>query len=214
MNNIVQSSELGELFTALGKAQLELTNPTKSATGYGYKYAPLDAITNDTRTVLANHGLTIIQLPIGGGEDEIGILTQLNHKSNQFYGAVAFYKVTEKKGQEWSQSCGTAFTYFRRYAVQQLLYLAAEEDSDGSRAKAPTPTPAPAPDAKKTIKHEPATKELIIAAEKRLEDIGGWDWADASKFSPKETSAANLRRFLNLSDKDLAERIKKWEVAQ
>ena len=66
---IIKSKDLDLLFGALAQAQEHLQNPTKSASGYGYKYAPLDEIITHSRTKLSKFGLTVIQLPIDGGTE-------------------------------------------------------------------------------------------------------------------------------------------------
>lgn len=58
------------------------------------------------------------------------------------------------------QKYGSAITYFRRYALQSLLALKAEDD-DGNSAKTPTQAPKTAQDAKKpVIDRKPPSKEI------------------------------------------------------
>ena len=45
------------LFGALVKAQVELKNPPKNKEGYGYKYATLDSIIEQTKPILQKYGL-------------------------------------------------------------------------------------------------------------------------------------------------------------
>lgn len=124
---------LGALASALAKAQAafptitrdkEVTVQTKSGGSYKFKYAPLDKILSDVRKPLSDNGLSILQLL-----DEDTLVTSLLHSS----GALISGR-TPIPQTEGIQAYGSAITYLRRYAIQALLGIAAEEDDDGNRA--------------------------------------------------------------------------------
>lgn len=123
----------GELAGALAKAQAsfppiqrdkEVTVQTKAGGSYKFKYAPLDSILAAVRAPLADNGLAIVQLL-----DEDVLVTSLLHSS----GAILSGR-TPIPQTEGVQAYGSAITYLRRYSIQALLGIAAEEDDDGNQA--------------------------------------------------------------------------------
>lgn len=123
----------GALAAALAKAQAqfptitrdkEVTVTLKTGGSYKFKYAPLDSILSAVRGPLAANGLAIVQLL-----DEDVLVTSLLHES----GAILSGR-TPIPASEGVQAYGSAITYLRRYSIQALLGVAAEEDDDGNQA--------------------------------------------------------------------------------
>jgi len=126
-------TEYGALAAALAKAQASfptvprdksVTVQTKTGGSYTFKYAPLDSILAAVRGPLAANGLAISQLM-----DDDELVTMLLHES----GARLIGR-TPIPQAEGIQALGSAVTYLRRYSIQALLGIAAEEDDDGNRA--------------------------------------------------------------------------------
>lgn len=156
-----ERARAGALAAALARAQAafpaisrekEVTVPTKTGGSYKFKYAPLDAILAAVRGPLAANGLAIVQLL-----DEDVLVTSLLHAD----GAVLSGR-TPIPQTEGIQAYGSAITYLRRYALQAILGIAAEEDDDGNRAAGqgasvrPARSPRPAPrDAAPSVPEEP-----------------------------------------------------------
>lgn len=125
--------DLGALAAALARAQTQfpvitrdkqVTVQTKTGGSYSFKYAPLDSILDKVRAPLAANGLAIVQML-----DEGGLTTTLLHESGaSLSGHIAFPPTQDIQG------LGSAVTYLRRYAIQAVLGIAAEEDDDGNRA--------------------------------------------------------------------------------
>lgn len=123
----------GALAAALANAQAafptisrdkEVTVQTKAGGSYKFKYAPLDSILNAVRKPLSDNGLAISQL-LDDGE----LVTMLMHKDGgRLSGRVAL------PNAEGVQALGSAITYLRRYSIQAILGIAAEEDDDGNHA--------------------------------------------------------------------------------
>lgn len=126
-------TELGPLAAALAKAQTDfptvkrdkkVTVQTKTGGSYSFNYAPLDSILNAVRGPLAANGLVVVQLL-----DDGALVTSLIHDS----GAILTGRL-DLPGISDIQAFGSAITYLRRYAIQAMLGIAAEEDDDGNRA--------------------------------------------------------------------------------
>ena len=124
---------MGALGAALAKAQSEFGAVTKDKTvtvtkktggTYSFKYAPLDQILSVVKGPLIANGLALVQLL-----DNEELVTMLIHKSGA---TLAAHTPLPSVGDV--QAYGSAVTYLRRYAVQAMLGLAAEDDDDGNRA--------------------------------------------------------------------------------
>jgi len=119
---------------ALVKAQTELLNPDKNQSGYGYKYADLASILDQTKPVLAKHGLAISQLATDDGNGRVGVKTILLHESGEMLESNLTLPIPEMKGTTSTQAAGAAITYARRYAISAILNIAADEDTDAAGA--------------------------------------------------------------------------------
>lgn len=122
-----------ELLSALVKAQLEMPIPEKDKTNnnFKYKYASLDSIYKACREPLAKNGLILTHTIMRDEQNNLTLLTKLQHTSgqkifNEF--PIFLEKVT-------SQGMGSARTYACRYAIASLLALPSDEDDDGEIAE-------------------------------------------------------------------------------
>jgi hypothetical protein len=127
---INQSPEINELATALSVAQGQLKDPKKDTQGYNYKYADLPATLETIRPVFHENGLSFTQMPSGGDDNFIQITTRLMHTSGQWLEATFSMAIELKKNMSASQCVGSTLTYARRYALQALAGIAADEDTD------------------------------------------------------------------------------------
>jgi ERF superfamily len=135
---------LGALAAALAKAQSAfptiprdktVTVQTKTGGSYKFSYAPLDTILAAVRAPLAANDLAVTQLLDGDG-----LVTMLLHKS----GAALTGRVRlPRSDNDNVQALGSAITYLRRYSIQAVLGIAAEEDDDGNRASGNEATARP-----------------------------------------------------------------------
>src|SRR5512139_1283444 len=127
------SENIDLISTALAAALGEMQDVAKRSQGYGYKYAALDAITAMARPVLARHGLAAIQ-EATATEAGASVTTRLLHGSGQWIETEPLPMVVEaKKGLSVAQNLGAVLTYARRYQLQALLGIAAEEDTDARK---------------------------------------------------------------------------------
>jgi len=123
-----KSEQINELAAALAKAQSELSNPKKTSTNpfFKSKYADLSEVINVSKPILAEHGLSILQL-MTFNDGCVGIETILLHISGQFI-SETFAAPADKID---AQSLGKCVTYFRRYGWAAICGLA-QEDDDGN----------------------------------------------------------------------------------
>lgn len=140
---------------ALVAAQADLRNPAKDRTAntgtFTYKYADLASILDLVRPILAKHGLAITQ-DVRMEDGRLLIHSRLIHSSGE---CLDFGPLAGSVGTSWQQT-GGGITYARRYALQAILGIAADEDDDAASA----PPPA-APKKLQAVKQAKATDEDI-----------------------------------------------------
>ena len=132
------SEPCNELIAALVKAQAKITNPprsrevvvhTRTGPGYSFKYAPLDTIIEHVRKPLTDNGLWFIQT-LQQDNGKYRLCTLLFHSSGQYVRSETPI-LTEGGG---NQAFGSALTYMRRYSLEAILGLAAQDDDDSHQS--------------------------------------------------------------------------------
>ncbi len=123
--NKSQQQYSAALVAAIG----ELTNVPKTAANpyFKSKYAPLDAIIDATRPILAKHGLAVMQQPLFM-EGTAGVETTIIHKEGHSTTTTLLLPLKDQS----PQGVGSAITYARRYALAAVLGIASEDDDDGN----------------------------------------------------------------------------------
>lgn len=136
VSDIDQSPTLNELATALAAAQSKMQNPVKDRVNPFFKslYADLASVRDAVLPVLTDHGLSVVQLPCVTGSGAPGLRTVLMHKSGEWIGSTMLVNPVKND----PQGMGSALTYARRYALQSLVGVAAEEDDDGNAGTKPS----------------------------------------------------------------------------
>lgn len=127
----MQSSEKVEsLATALSKFQGEVKNAQGTADNpyFNSKYSPLGEVLNTVRPILAKHGLSVMQMPAGDGQN-ITCKTLVLHQSGEW---IMSDELVLKADRVTAQGAGSAVTYARRYQISAVLGIATEEDDDGN----------------------------------------------------------------------------------
>lgn len=135
---MIQSPSIAELSKALVEFHLKAVKIKKTDVNPFFKsmYASLSTILDVVDPVLAECGLSVIQIP----EAENVLTTLLVHTSGEYIGGS--YVMTPKDNSP--QGLGSAITYQRRYALGALLSLNIDVDDDGNSAsKAPAKPEAP-----------------------------------------------------------------------
>ena len=141
-NLIEQSTSINNLLTALAKAQGELPvidfDKTAEVKGvnkngaykYGYKYASMAGIVRTVRPILANNGLSFIQIPVQAGSGQMLLITRLAHESGEWLQGSLPLAVDSKD----PQVLGSNITYAKRYALSAMLGVVTDDDDDGASA--------------------------------------------------------------------------------
>jgi hypothetical protein len=128
---ITQSPEIADLAAAFALAQGAMGHAPKDSVGLvgqqRTRYADLAAVIDASRGPLAANGLAVIQGVETDTSMVVTVHTRLLHKSGQFMESA----LSMRPAQATPQGIGSTITYARRYALQAMLGLAADDD-DGS----------------------------------------------------------------------------------
>jgi hypothetical protein len=135
-----RSDDIGDLMTALAKAQGEIPDiernrtvqvtPRSGGPGYSFKYATLSAILAAIKAPLAKHGLARTQILSHDSEGGYYVLTTTLHHGNQYISSMVPLIAEGATNQQF----GSALTYMKRYALAAMLGISADEDDDGNAA--------------------------------------------------------------------------------
>jgi hypothetical protein len=144
------SASIAAIAPALLKAQKLMGAAKKGAANpfFKSKYADLGAVLEACKELLNENGITILQ-PHTSTDKGKFVVTTLLHESGEWIASETEI-VYSKEGDPQAQ--GSAISYARRYGLQSLVSLPAEDD-DGEKAMSryrksePAAQPAPATDA-------------------------------------------------------------------
>ena len=123
-----------QIATALLKAQSEMSNPIKGASNpyFKSKYADLNSVREAVIPVLNSNGISVIQ-PMVHIDGRNFIKTILLHESGEAlesYTEIVYAKTNDAQAQ------GSGITYARRYGLQSMVCVGADDD-DGNAASKP-----------------------------------------------------------------------------
>ena len=148
------SETVAAIATALAKAQIELSNPEKTAVGLisnasrgegdrTFRYAPLSAGLDLVRKSLGGQQIAILQTTeIDRPSGTVNLTTVLMHTSGEWISSD--WPVCQLTEAAAPRQMGAAITYARRYALFSMVGIAGEDDLD-------TPTDATPATAHKVI---------------------------------------------------------------
>ncbi len=124
------STEIAELSAALSSAQGEMGSAKKGADNpfFKSKYADLSEVIKALKEPFAENGLSYTQFPVMD-DDSAGVITVLMHSSGQYMRSVYTLPLVKRD----AQSVGSCITYARRYALQAIAGIPADDD-DGDKA--------------------------------------------------------------------------------
>lgn len=133
----------------IGVISKDQTNPF-----YRHKYADINTIIDMVKPILNDEGLLLLQ-PLSNIDGKPAIKTIIMCKDGEISDTIALPE------DQNPQKMGSAITYFRRYALQSMLFMQAEDD-DGNAA---APQSAPK---KEQPKEQPTAQSKQAGSEKEI----------------------------------------------
>jgi hypothetical protein len=203
-----RSPTIGALASSLAKAQAEMKNPPKDSINphFKNKYADLATVRDTVLPVLAKNNLSVVQLPCD--VDGLPALTTiLMHTSGEYIETTALTRPTKMD----PQGIGSAMTYARRYGLQSIVGVAADDDDDGHAGSRPAERQQSAPARGQT--QQPAAPDALEVAKltqqfAQCNDDAAWSKAcDAVKAAAGKLTPAGLEHVRGVA-KETQERIK------
>jgi ERF superfamily len=138
-----KSESIGNLVAALKAAQEEFAPILKTSENPGFKkegkpskYADLATALEATQPSLTKNGLVVMQFPVNGLVDKIGVRSILAHTSGEFISEEFWLPLAKQD----AQTGVAAVTYARRASYLGVIGAAAEDD-DGNTAAGKTIPP-------------------------------------------------------------------------
>jgi len=131
-----RSESIKELAPALVRAQGEIKAALKDSTNphFRSKYADLSSVVEAVKAPLLKHGIAFLQ-GVHDAENGVAVETVLLHSSGEWISST----LRIPAGKQDAQGYGSAITYGRRYGLQAMCGVPAEDD-DGNAATASAPT--------------------------------------------------------------------------
>ena len=186
-----KSESITKVAAALVKAQSEMSNAKKGATNpfFKSKYADLNSIREAALPVLNAHGITIIQ-PTCVLDGVNYVETILLHESGEYISSLTQIVVDKMND---AQKHGSGLSYARRYALQSIVCLGAEDD-DANAAVKPSmpPREVVTADQAKTMINAVTDVEVIAAVYKSLPKELQKDKAIIAHCAAKKAELSNL----------------------
>lgn len=123
---------------ALLKAQSEMSNPVKGSNNpyFKSKYADLNAVREAVIPVLNQNGIVVLQ-PMVNIDGRNYIKTLFLHESGESLESLT--EIIYAKTND-AQAQGSGITYARRYGLQSLACVGADDDDGNAASKAPQDT--------------------------------------------------------------------------
>jgi len=168
-----------EIITALLAAQKEMGTAKKGSANpfFKSKYADINAIREACIPVLNSHDIVVLQptVHIDGRNFVKTILMHTSGETIEGLTEILFIKVNDAQAQ------GGGITYARRYGLQSLVNIGADDD-DGTAANAapqpikkaiakPAKAPVPAPEPELRIEVSEADAQLLVSNCKTLKEL-------------------------------------------
>ena len=124
------SESIKNLSSALLKAQRNIGAAVKGAANpfFKSKYADLGSVMEACKSALNDQGITILQ-PVQSDSTGDFVETMLLHESGEFMSSNMKLVLSKQDMQAY----GSAVSYARRYSLQSLVFIPAEDD-DGERS--------------------------------------------------------------------------------
>jgi hypothetical protein len=164
-----QSNEIKQFAKAFIAAQKEMTNAAKDTRNphFRNKYADLTSVREACVPYLTKYNIGVLQATRHTPEGKKYIETILMHESGEYMSCET--EIVCKNPTD-PQAQGSGITYARRYGLQSLVCIAAEDD-DGNQASQIKPTTPPTKVFKVTTGNVALQNELKQAGFDRAVDV-------------------------------------------
>lgn len=131
LSSMIMSTSIAKIAPALLKAQSSMGNAVKDSKNPFFKssYADLNSVREASHPQLNANDIMVLQ-PMIQKDSKNYVRTLLVHSSGEYIGSDT--EITVAKVND-PQAMGSAITYARRYGLQALVSLGAEDD-DGNKA--------------------------------------------------------------------------------
>jgi len=145
MNKPVTTSE--SILNAKVLKQIAIVKPLipqfkKTKKGYGYNYAPLDAIDAVISPILLKNDLNYMHIEeVIDEKNYLTTILYLVSDPTQLIYSRSLLNETTLSGMNVYQVLGSAITYFKRYHITSMLGQISESDNDGSANRTTTSAP-------------------------------------------------------------------------
>jgi hypothetical protein len=128
---MTKSESIIKIAPALLKAQKQIGAAKKDAANpfFKSKYADLGSIMEVCKYPLNENGITVLQ-PISSDDNGVYVSTMLLHESGEYI--ESSMRISAKSPND-PQAQGSAISYAKRYSLQSMVFIPAEDD-DGNRA--------------------------------------------------------------------------------
>ena len=127
-----KSETIGKLAEALSIAQGKYKPIVKNCVNpfFKSKYADLSSIIEATKEALTINNLAVVQTNEVSDNGKLIVTTVLMHSSGEWISG----SLSMKPVKDDPQGAGSCLTYMRRYSLQQILMVSAEDEDDGNAA--------------------------------------------------------------------------------
>jgi hypothetical protein len=160
------SQTIKELALALHKAQVKITAALKDSTNphFRSKYADLSSVVAAVKAPLNAEGIVFLQ-GVSGVENGVAVETMLLHVSGEWMSSTLEIPASKHDAQGY----GSAITYGRRYGLQAMCGVPAEDD-DGNAATASAPKHKSVA-AEKWDEMEPEQREFLEGIARKVREV-------------------------------------------
>lgn len=135
------SEYINKIAPALLNAQKKIGAATKGSVNpfFHSKYADLGAVMEACKDELNDNGISVLQ-PIGTNEHKVYVETVLLHESGEW---ISESMEIAPKSETNPQEQGSAISYARRYSLQSMVFIPAEDDDAEKATHTQLPTKKP-----------------------------------------------------------------------
>lgn len=128
-----KSESIGNISKALLKAQKAIKAALKDATNphFKSKYADLSSVVDAVKGPLNDNGISFLQ-GVEDAENGVAVETMLLHESGEWLSSTIRIPASKQDAQGYGSAC----TYARRYGLQAMCGVPAEDDDGNAATKA------------------------------------------------------------------------------